>query len=140
MEDIELQLIGEPHIHVRTVLPSDSDKEAMDKVKFPFVACTRSTLIVKTNGKEYIILAPNGTKYDGASIPFGLGKGNTKLHVAALFHDLICIDKSLVDYNRNLSSTIYYELLVMHKLPKWRAKIQYYAVDTWQRLQKGWKC
>lgn len=140
MEDIELQLIGEPNIHVRTVLPSDSDKEAKDKVKLPFVTCTRSTLIVRTEDETFTILAPNGTKFDGASIPLGLGKGNTKLHVAALFHDLICIDKSLVNYNRNLSSTIYYELLVMHKLPKWRAKAQYYAVDTWQRFQRGWKC
>lgn len=139
MEDIELQLIGEPDIRVRNVKPTDTEKEAAEKVKLPFISLTRCTLIVKTKEKRYIILAPNPTKYDGASIPFGLGKGNTKLHVAALFHDLICLDKSLVDYNRNLSSTIYYKLLVMHKLPEWRAKLQYYAVDTWQRFQKGWK-
>ena len=143
-EVIWIKLVGNPEIEVRYVMPWDDDETVEEKNIKPFLA-TKSALIKvlykDKQGKETqkIISNPTNYIYDGATIPFKIGKGNMKLLIPALFHDIICDDKSLVDYNRKLSSLIFKELLLQCKVNKIVAETMFLAVDTYQRFMKGWK-
>lgn len=143
-EILIVELVGNPYIIVREVLPSDDDKTVKDKNRLPFQ--TQKSALIKVyyqdkNGKEIkkIISNPTIYKYDGASIPFKIGKGNMKLLIPALFHDLTCEDKSRIDYNRRLSSLIFKNLLLQCKVNKLVAQTMYLAVDNYQKFMKGWK-
>ena len=142
-EFICVKLIGNPEIEVRYVMPWDDEKTVEEKNRMPFLA-NKSALIkvvYRTQGKEVqkIISNPSEYIYDGATIPFRIGKGNMKLLIPALFHDIICEDKSLVDYNRRLSSLIFKDLLLQCKVNKIVAETMFLAVDIFQRFMDGWK-
>lgn len=132
-------MFGDPDVHVRVVMPYDGDEIAKDKNKKPFQANNVAIIKVTYGDKKYIISNSSGYTYDGATIPFRIGKGNMKLLVPALFHDIICENKSLVDYNRKLSSMIFKELLLQCEVNKIAAHIMYEAVDLYQHWTKGWK-
>ena len=143
-EFLQVTLIGDPYILVREVLPSDDQATVKDKNRLPFM--TQKSALIKVHyinkkGKETkkIISNPTIYKYDGASIPFKIGKGNMKLLIPALFHDLMCEDKSRIDYNRRLSSLIFKNLLLQCKVNKLVAETMFIAVDTYQRFMEGWK-
>ena len=143
-EFLLVELIGDPKIEVRQVMPYDDKDTVKDKNKKPFK--TNKSALIKVyyrdkEGKETkkIISNPTIYPYDGASIPFKIGKGNMKLLIPALFHDLMCDDKSRIDYNRNLSSKIFRDLLIQCKVNKLTAQVMYLAVDNYQRFMDGWK-
>lgn len=144
-EYINVKLIGDPCVDIRYVMPWDSEEEAEEKNIMPFLAHKSALIKViyrDKKGKETqkIISNPTEYLYDGATIPFRIGKGNMKLLIPALYHDIICEDKSLVDYNRRLSSLIFKELLLQCRVNIYIAEFMYSAVDTYQRFMKGWKC
>lgn len=139
MKKLELKLYGNPDIDIREVEPGDSEGIISDKKRFPFVARKIAVLHVYYGKDKYCLHNPAPFKYDGATIPFGLCKGDTRLLVPALFHDLTCTDKSIVSYNRFLSSLIFYKLLRMNKVNWLYAFIMFMFVDIWQRHIKGWK-
>ena len=136
---INVELIGHPLISVREVLPDDSPEAVKDKNKKPFIAMASALIKVLYNGKIYYVTNETGYCYDGATIPFKIGKGNMKLLIPALYHDIICEDKSKVDYNRYLSSLIFRELLIQCKVNKIVAYTMFLTVDTYQRFMRGWK-
>lgn len=143
-EFLLVQLVGNPEIEVRQVMPYDDDDIAKDKNKRPFK--TNKSALIKVlyrdkKGRETKKIISNPTEYiyDGATIPFKIGKGNMKLLIPALFHDLTCDDKSRIDYNRRLSSLIFKDLLLQCKVNKIVAETMFIAVDTYQRFMKGWK-
>lgn len=141
MKLLSVELIGNPDIDVREVLPYE---ETGDRNKKPF-CCRNSALIkVKYQDKEKklrtkIISNECNYCYDGATIPFKIGKSNMKLLIPSLYHDIMCEDKSKIDYQRNLSSQIFKELLLQCGVNKVTAQIMYLAVDNYQRFMKGWK-
>lgn len=132
-------MFGNPDIRVREVMPFDDIETVKEKNKKPFQAQNVAIIKVTYGEKRHIISNPTGYTYDGASIPFKIGKGNMKLLVPALFHDIICEDKSLVDYDRKLSSMIFKELLIQCKVNTLTATIMYEAVNIYQSFMKGWK-
>lgn len=143
-EILLVELVGNPEIEVRQVMPYDDDETVKDKNRKPFK--TNKSALIKIqytdkNGNyiKKIISNPSEYTYDGASIPFKIGKGNMKLLIPALFHDLMCEDKSLINYNRNLSSKIFRDLLIQCKVNIFVAQIMYLAVDNYQRFMSGWK-
>ena len=143
-ELLYVKLIGNPEIEVRQVMPYDDGATIKDKNKKPFQ--TRKSALIQVKyinnfGKKILktIANPINYTYDGASIPFKIGKGNMKLLIPALFHDLMCEDKSRIDFNRNLSSLVFKELLEQCGVCGLTAEIMYLAVDTYQRFMKGWK-
>lgn len=133
-----VELIGNPCIVVREVMPSDDDKTVKEKNKKPFMAIKSAVLKVKYDTREYTIANECGYCYDGASIPFKIGKGNMKLLIPSLYHDIMCENKAIVDFDRKLSSMIFKELLLQCKVNKLTAQIMYEAVDIYQRFM-GWK-
>lgn len=136
---IKLSLNKMPHIHARAIYPTDTEEERKDKNRKQFINCITSILTVCLNDEQFSITALKGYCFDGATIPFGIGKGNMKLLVPALFHDIMCDRKELVNFDRNLSSRIFRELLIICGVPKWKAQLMYLAVDNFQRFMKGWK-
>ena len=142
-ELLEVELIGDPYIIVRDIVPSDDEKTAEDKNRLPFMTQTSALIkihYVDKHGKETnkIISNPTVYKYDGATIPFKIGKGNMKLLIPALFHDLMCEDKSRINYNRRLSSLIFLDLLLQCKVNKFWAYFMFFWVEWFQKKQKGW--
>ena len=96
------------------------------------------------NGKVYDIYIEKNYTWDGASIPFGFrwmlgGKGNPAFLIPSMVHDKMCEEKDVVGRDRELSSLIFYYLLLACKCPKWKAKIMYLAVNNFQKLNRGWK-
>ena len=143
-EFLSVKLVGNPDIEVRYVMPWDDEETIFEKNQKPFK--TNKSALIKVvyrdkQGKETqkIISNPSEYIYDGATIPFRIGKGNMKLLIPALFHDIICDDKSLVDYNRRLSSLIFKDLLLQCGVYKIVAETMFLAVDTYQRFMDGWK-
>ena len=143
-EYLKVSLIGNPDIEVRFVVPWDSKETVKDKNRMPFK--TNKSAIIKVqyidkNGRETkkIISNPSEYVYDGATIPFKIGKGNMQLLIPALFHDLMCEDKSRIDFNRRLSSLIFKDLLIQCKVNKIWAYFMFFWVEVFQQRQKGWK-
>ena len=143
-ENLKVSLIGNPDIEVRFVSPWDSEETIKEKNRMPFK--TNKSAIIKVlytdkNGRETkkIISNPSEYVYDGATIPFKIGKGNMQLLIPALFHDLMCEDKSRIDFNRRLSSLIFKDLLIQCKVNRITAEIMFLAVDNYQRFIRGWK-
>lgn len=135
---LHLSLNKYPRIIARAVLPSDTPAEKEAKNKKQFMSCLTSILTVTVDDKQFTITAFKNYCFDGATIPFNIGKGNMKLLVPALFHDIMCDKKDLVNCDRNLSSKIFRELLILCGIPKWKAQVMYLAVDNYQRFMKGW--
>lgn len=142
-QELLVEIFGDPDIEVRAVLPEDKPDEVKDKQRKPFIAKDRAVIkiaYIKNNKSEFYTFSnvPN-YKYDGASIPFKIGKGNMKLLIPALFHDIMCENKDKIGFNRYLSSLVFRDLLIKCKVNKITAQIMFLAVDNYQRFQRGWK-
>ena len=136
----KITLSNDPHIHTRSVLLDDDDDERKDKNKKQFITCRESQLkILFTDNTTLTIFAPRGYKFDAATIPFGIGKGNMKLQIPALFHDIMCDDKSVVNYDRKLASKIFKEVLIDCGVNKVIAHIMYVFVEVFQKLYCNWE-
>lgn len=131
----DLFLYTDPEIETRSVLLYE---KIGDKNEKQFITTKDTYLVITfTDFSSLTLFVNSGYKFDGATIPFNIGKGNMKLQIPALFHDTMCEDKDVVDYNRQLSSLIFRELLIACGVNKITAQLMYLAVDAWQRLC-GW--
>lgn len=141
MKLLSVELIGNPFICTRAVLPYHPLEDRNEK---PFIAYKAAVVIVKYQDKKGNIFKKNIANesnycYDGASIPFKIGKGNMKFLIPSLYHDIMCEDKRKIDYQRNLSSLIFRELLIQCGVNKVMAQIMYLAVDNYQKCIKTWR-
>ena len=75
----------------------------------------------------------------GATIPFGIGKGNMKLQIPALFHDVMCDDKSTNNFDRNEASRIFKACLIACGVNKHIAHLMYLAVEGFQIVFCDWR-
>lgn len=133
-----------PSLCARTILPTMIQSEIEDIQKRPFLNKRGVTFTILYKGIEYRLYIPKGYTYDGATIPFGFrwilgGKGNPEFLVASCVHDKMCECKWLVRYNRELSSLIFRELLLACGCNRLKANIMYWAVNNFQKLNKGWR-
>lgn len=129
-----------PMVICRTILPTDTEAEKIAKNKKQFINTRLSILTVfMEDNTQFTITAHRDYCFDGATIPFGIGKGNMKLLMPALFHDIMCENKHLVNNNRLLSSRIFKELLLMCGVPKWKASTMYHIVDNYQKIFGHWR-
>ena len=133
---MRIRLSKEPVIITRPITFEDTEEVMKQKNKKQFVVMNTCILSVYLVDREFTITAFTGYCFDGATIPFGLGKGNMKFLIPALYHDIMCEKKHLVNNDRNLSSRIFKELLLLCGVPKWKAQLMYLAVDNYQKLCK----
>lgn len=140
-EDIKIYSDVEPDVDTKEILPTTKEYE-LDRIrKKPYT--NKKNITFTINGK-YKLFFDTTYDFDGATIPFGFrwmfgGKGNPGFLTAAMVHDKMCECPWLIDYDRALSSKVFYEMLLSCKVNKVEAKIMYYAVDIFQRLNGKWK-
>lgn len=112
-------LWNHPDIGTRPIYPEDTEDIVEDKQERMFQTEHAATVVVSMiTAPSLLITVPRGFIFDGASIPFKLGKGNMKLLIPALFHDYICSRKQIVRYDRWLANEIFYRLLLMCHVSK----------------------
>lgn len=139
-----VEMFYNPDVDVREVMPNDTEDIIKDKQKYPFMARKKAILKIAYLDKDGNLFTtafsnPVNFKYDGATIPFKIGKGNMKLLIPAMWHDIMCDHKDKIDFNRYLSSLVFKELLIQCKVNKLVANFMFICVDNWQKLQRGWK-
>lgn len=135
----EVILSNDPRIYTRPVLFYEDKKKIKEKNKKQFVTEEASTLtVVFTDNTEIKLFADKGYEFDGATIPFGIGKGNMKLQIPALFHDVMCDDKSTINYDRNMASKIFKACLIACRVNKLIAHTMYLAVEAFQIVFCDW--
>ena len=122
----------EPHTCVRTPLPSDTDEEAKDKRKRPFLNKKRIVWNINYLGSQYCIVIPKGFTWDGSSCP-GMHL-LPKLLTASCIHDTLCNDHSKCGFDRQLSSMIFREIGIKSGVNKAFMYIAYHAVDNYQKI------
>lgn len=132
-----------PRLHIRYALPSDTEEEVKDIKKFPFINCKNLKVTIKDTNKTYSFDIPKGYKWDGATVPkfFWRIVGSStqpEFLIASCIHDVLCENHNYIDNNRNLSSKIFKELLLIAGVSKIKAQIMYLSVDNFQRFC-GWK-
>lgn len=131
-----------PRLRIRYALPSDTKEEKKDIKKFPFINCKDLKVTIKYQDKSYRFDIPKGYKWDGATIPkfFWRIVGSStqpEFLIASCIHDVLCENHNLIDNNRNLSSLIFRELLIVAGVGKTKSQIMYLTVDNFQRFC-GW--
>lgn len=96
-------------------------------------------------GKNYRICINKGYNWNGANIPrlfwriIG-SQYNPDFLPASMCHDWLCENKGFIDkHGIQVSSDIFRDILILYKVPKWKAKTMAAAVRSWQIFQKGWK-
>ena len=136
----ELNLSNNPHIHARSVLLNEDKDKIKDKNRKQFITCNAAKLtILFDDDTKLVLYAPRGYKFDGATIPFNIGKGNMKLLIPALYHDILCDNKNFVDYDRNLASRIFKAALISCGVNKATAQVMYLAVEAYQKMFGKWR-
>lgn len=128
-----------PDIRIRIPVKSDSEFVIKNKKKYPIKLNDRVTYYIfdRSDHKFYKIIAYKDEVFDGATIKFYSRLTGYPLQpeflTAAILHDKICRDHSLLDYKRRLSSELFYELLILTCTPKFKAILMRELVDLWQR-------
>lgn len=136
----ELILSNDPHIHTRSILFDEDTETIKSKNKKQFITCKPAKLtIVFSDDTVLTLYAEKGYIFDGATIPFNIGKGNMKLLIPALFHDIMCDEKAVVDFNRNLASRIFKAALIKCGVNKFTAQVMYLAVEAYQKICCDWE-
>lgn len=139
-EIVNIYLSGDPKIRTRSIFFDDAKKDVKSKNKKQFITSEPVTLTILFDDETTLkLFADKGTIFDGATIPFNIGKGNMKLLIPALFHDIVCENKSLVDYDRKLADKIFKECLIKCKVNKFIAELMYMHVEAYQKLFCNWR-
>lgn len=134
----------EPETGVRKPLPSDTAEERRGKLEKPFINRKDVTFYINYLGSKYTVEIKKGYTWDGATIPrlfwriIGSKDDNSFLN-ASLVHDRICEEKSLINYDRQLGSIIFREILLASGVTEIKAYIMYYAVDIFQKYRCDWR-
>ena len=134
---LDVLLSHDPDIKTRAVLFDDSLEVIKQKQKKQFITTHPSSLTIKYEDgygvvRYHTLFAHGGYVFDGATIPFNIGKGNMKFQIPALFHDIMCDDKSTIDYQRHFSSLIFKACLLKTKVNPVVAEVMYRVVDIYQ--------
>ena len=135
-----IELSNDPDIHVRSVLFFDDEGTIKEKNRKQFVTTKESSLqITFDDGSILTLFAPANFTFDGATIPLGIGKGNMKLQIPALFHDIMCNEKFWTNYDRKLADTIFKECLIKCGVNRVIAEWMFLHVEIYQKLFCDWR-
>lgn len=136
----DIQLSNDPDIHCRSVLFFDDEGTIKKKNKEQFITTQESSLQVTFDDDSVLNLyAPCYFTFDGATIPFGIGKGDMRLQIPALFHDIMCKEKFWTNYDRKLADIIFKECLIRCGVNKFIAQLMYINVEIFQTLCCDWR-
>jgi hypothetical protein len=136
----DIQLSNDPEIHTRSVLFFDDKGTIKKKNKKQFITTVASSLQVTfDDGSVLNLYAPEFYTFDGATIPFGIGKGDMRLQIPALFHDIMCDEKYWTNYDRKLADTIFKECLIRCGVNRFIAEYMFLHVEVYQKIFCDWR-
>ena len=142
----ELRIVSDiaPATVVIKPLPSDSKEVKKDKKRKPYLNKRRVMWTIEYLGKQYCFVIEKGYRWNGANIPrvfwFLIGSmGESDFLDASMIHDKMCENPEIVDYDRQLSSMIFREVLKGAGVGKIKAQTMYTAVDNYQKCCRQWK-
>ena len=121
-----------PQTGVKTPLPSDSKEERKDKKKKPYINKMGVTFYIDYLGSHYGVYIPKNYTWDGASTP-GFHHLPALLD-ASMCHDIICENKEMIGYDRQLSSMVFREIGIASGVNKAFMYLAYNAVDNFQKI------
>ena len=130
---------------VRKPLPSDTKEEKKDKKKKPYLNKKRVMWNIDYLGTQYCFVIEKGYTWNGANIPrpfwWLIGSmGESDFLDASMVHDKMCENHEIIDFDRQLSSMIFREILRGSGVGKYKSQTMYLAVDNYQKLPMcGWK-
>lgn len=124
-------------MQVRFTNPENLIRFNPHEIVKPFFLTNRLIVNIVELSFNLWVVVPLGFKSDGCSIPWIfrliLGcKHNPKYVVASIIHDYIVENPQVVDYNRKLSSQIFYNVLLKEKVNKYLAYVLYLGVEIGQ--------
>ena len=96
------------------------------------------------NGKNYVIRIGKKYSWDGASIPRFFwrivgSQYDPQFLPASCIHDYLCENKDIIEkHGVQVSSDIFRDILILYKVPAWKAKTMAAAVRAFQYTRKGW--
>ena len=96
------------------------------------------------NGKNYVIRIGKKYSWDGASIPRFFwrivgSQYDPQFLPASCIHDYLCENKDIIEkHGVQVSSDIFRDILILYKVPAWKAKTMAAAVRAFQSTRKGW--
>ena len=142
---LTIQFDSEPNVSIRYILPSYDESVKKSIKKYPFINKTTLHVYVKNNKDDriYDFEIPKGYCFDGASVPrffwrvIGSNTDN-KFIIAAMVHDYICENHSVVGYDRKLSTNIFNSLLKVSEVGKFKRYLMKNSVDIFQKCFCHW--
>ena len=142
-EDDELAIFFNqtPHVCVRYVTPSMTDKEKKSIKKYPFICKTNLevTIFDHIKSKKYMFTINKGYCWNGSDIPRIFwrlvgSKSEPQYLIASCLHDWMLEHKQTIDYDRRLSTEVFKGCLLEAGVGKVKASIMAEAVDLFQRF------
>lgn len=109
----------------------------------PFVLLNDVVYISKEK-YNYKISINKGYNWNGANIPRFLwrvvgSQYNPEFLPASMVHDWLCENKKFIRKDGvRISSNIFRDILILYKVPKFKAWVMASAVRAFQTFQKGW--
>ena len=118
-----------------------------NNAKKPFVLLNNIAYLSANYGGNdiYRIEIHKGYNWNGANIPRFLwrlvgSQYNPEFLPASMIHDWLCENKDFIMKDGvQVSSDIFRDILILYKVPKWKAKLMATAVRCYQYTQRGWK-
>lgn len=141
--ELQIEFANTPKIIERYAKPTDTKEEKEDIKQYPYKVIEQIDVKISYKGKIYEFSIPKGFIFDGATINRFLWRiigsnTNPEFLVASCVHDIICIQKNLINNDRLLSSKIFKGLLLTAGVPKLKANIMFTFVDLYQKLLCKW--
>lgn len=136
----EIPIVKNKQIN-KNVMTKEEIKKAKEKPLY-LANEVKVCLVDKTKNKTYTFTIEAGFDYDGASI-YRLfwriigSKENIEFKIAALVHDILCINHHYVDYDRYFSTTVFVALLEVGDVGSFRRWLMKHSVDNFQKFC-GW--
>ena len=140
-DELIIEFSEVPRVCIRYILPSATEQEKKSIKKYPFI--NKKALDVRLYDKEkeelYEFTIPKNFCYDGATIPkffhrvIGANTDN-KFLIAALVHDVLCLNHSYVNHDRAFSSKVFNALLEVSDVNPFKRWLMKNSVDLFQRF------
>ena len=143
--NLTIQFDSEPNVAIRYILPSDTEAVKKSIKKYPFINKTTLHVFVNNNkdNRVYDFEIPKGYCFDGASVPrffwriIGSNTDN-KFIIAAMVHDYMCENHSVVGHDRKLSTNIFNSLLKVSEVGNFKRYLMKNSVDIFQKCFCHW--
>lgn len=140
-DELSIEFSEVPHVCIRYILPSASDLEKKSIKKYPFINKTNLEVRLYDKEKEeiYDFFIHKNFCFDGASVPrffhrvIGSNTDN-KFLIAALVHDVLCLNHHYVNNDRAFSSKVFNALLEVSEVPAFKRFLMKNSVDLFQRF------